>query len=357
MLDKLNLAEDIIESHNASSHSNRHGGDNTSHNIGTSSGGEDRSGRSRRDLLRSVAKLQALAALNNNNASQSTTNAAVVQVAARRDLFECSELERAAHALTRARELLNRVAPSALQLNSNQQQPAAAPSSSSSAKGRAVAVAVPGTVVSSAKVTALESISNSIASASSSSDALLSTHAQLTQRLARLTEALLQRLRAHLTSMLSSFASSSSADTGSDTSLAEFPAEGFLHCLRACVALGHGAVAEAAVADTITRPLVRAQLTQGRVDGAGGRGSFGGLHDALQSVAAELVRVLRKPVELADSLALLPVEIDSALTVIDKEASIKSDGSVAEPDGVNLVVNSVWQPAAELLAVRGSYLN
>lgn len=60
-----------------------------------------------------------------------------------------------------------------------------------------------------------------------------------------------------------------------------FPDRPFSHCLRALVVLGRGSVAEKVVADAIILPLARSALTQGRVDGTGGRGSFAGLKEGL----------------------------------------------------------------------------
>ena len=134
-----------------------------------------------------------------------------------RDIFDCSELERAAHSAALAKRFLTSLSSSA------------------------------GIVGGSANQRLLE------------------------QRLSKLTEQLVQRLRARLSAIFSSVvsatANSSSSDEADGSNEANinsaFPSRAFAHCLRALVALSRGEVAEEVVAETVTKPLAKPLLTQG----------------------------------------------------------------------------------------------
>jgi hypothetical protein len=188
----------------------------------------------------------------------------------------------------------------------------------------------------------------------------------LEQRVARLEEQLLQRIRARLVAIFSSCSAAAQApsphgadddddDDGDDAAGADksssgkrnpagggdvdgtasentFPVRAFAHCLRAVVALSRGDIAEEAVADTITRPLAKSLLTQGRVDGTGGRGSYAGLQEALEGLATGVFHAVALPRKVCNDTFPPPAPGEAA--------------------PVDLMVNGVWLPVAALLAER-----
>ena len=228
-----------------------------------------------------------------------------------RDVFDCSELERAAHAAAHAQRFL-----SALSLSTS-------------------------------------------GSASASMNQRL-----LEQRLHKLIDQLVQRIRARLSAVFSSAVSVStnvniSDDTAADSSAAEnsFPSRAFSHCLRALVALSRGHVAEEVVAETVTCPLAKPLLTQGRVDGNGGRGSYLGLKSALETLASQVAAALAAP--LLACAETFPVTNPSGHDGVGASSSGSGNGAINmnkthAPVPIDLIVNGVWLPVAALLKERFS---
>lgn len=101
-----------------------------------------------------------------------------------------------------------------------------------------------------------------------------------------------------------------------------FSSRSLLHLLRALVSLGKGELCEHIVAERLVNPLLRNTLTPGRVDGADGRGSFSGLaatlHALVRDVSTRLAAVIqvceaeRIPIDLALHGVWLP-----AMTFLD----------------------------------------
>lgn len=120
----------------------------------------------------------------------------------------------------------------------------------------------------------------------------------------------------------------------------------------------------------------RAQLTVGRVDGRGGRGSFAGLEDALQSVLdgisiatsasgstagseggatpSFLLECLRVGETVLSYSSEVPVR-HRELTAAGSGSNKKTDpDSAAKPHQLDLIVKSVWLPVAEVVQERFS---
>ena len=304
-MEKLDLAEEIVLLPNQ-------GGGGS----GAAGGGAAR-GPKRRDLLRCVSSLRRLSStvypahsithsIRARSLARSHGMAAYTSIS--RDVFDCSELERAAHSVAQAKRYLASLHPA------------------STVSGGGGSGSKPG--------------------------AALVPPQPLAQRVTRLEEQLLQRIRARIVAIFSSCsavaqavpldadANSSSCDKPSSSSgLVDgtasentFPARAFAHCLRAVVALSRGDIAEEAVADTVTRPLAKNMLTQGRVDGTGGRGSYAGLQEALEGLATSVFHAVALPRKVCND------------TFPQHTA-----GEVAP---VDLMVNGVWLPIAALLAER-----
>ena len=183
---------------------------------------------------------------------------------------------------------------------------------------------------------------------------------QLEQRLNKLIEQLVQRIRARLSAIFSAAISASasvtaskaedSASSDASASGSSFPSRAFAHCLRALVALSKGDVAEEVVAETVTCPLAKVLLTQGRVDGVGGRGSYLGLQSALESLASQVMAALAHPLK-AFSETFPGIEA----AICDSLASSSSGShkcnkpisTVSTP--IDFIVNGVWVPVAAML--------
>lgn len=235
---------------------------------------------SRRGLLKSFPKAQGLAKYSSLS----------------RDIFDCSELERAAHSVAQAERYL-------------------------------------------------ASLSHSISAGRGTSSV---TQKSLEQRLDRLIEQLVQRVRARLVAIFSSAVSDSATAKNNDNSenSESFPSRAFAHCLRALVALSRGEVAEEVVAETVTRPLAKQLLTQGKVDGSGGRGSYAGLQPALESIASQVMTALVMPLQACSET--FPVFENQP---IDNSSSSSNDNPpVLRP--IDLIIRGVWVPIASILTEK-----
>ena len=178
----------------------------------------------------------------------------------------------------------------------------------------------------------------------------------LEQRLNKLIEQLVQRIRARLSAIFSAaISASASANTwkAEDAALNDaaasgsFPSRAFSHCLRALVALSKGDVAEEVVAETVTCPLAKILLTQGRVDGVGGRGSYLGLQSALESLASQVMAALVQPLKAFSETFPNTATCDFLPTSSSGHKSEDSVSSVSTP--IDFIVNGVWLPVATML--------
>jgi hypothetical protein len=236
---------------------------------------------SRRGLLKSFSKAQGVAKYSSLS----------------RDIFDCSELERAAHSVAQAERYL-------------------------------------------------ASLSHSISAGRGTSSV---TQKSLEQRLDRLIEQLVQRVRARLVAIFSSAVSDSASARGNDSpeNSDSFPSRAFAHCLRALVALSRGEVAEEVVAETVTRPLAKQLLTQGKVDGSGGRGSYVGLQPALESIASQVMTALAMPLQACSET--FPIFENQP---IDNSSSSSNIPPVLRP--MDLIIRGVWAPIASMLTEKFS---
>ncbi len=208
-----------------------------------------------------------------------------------KEVFNCAELERAAYALLNATNCLN------VMKKSN--------------------------VIESGSVTSSASTSSLIRN--------------LEQRIIKLNELLIVKLKAQLTAIFSNtekYITSielSNTIKSDNSHLLTFPVRQFTHCLRALVVLGKGDILESIIADLLVVPHVKSTLTQGRIDGSSGRGTFAGLTEALENV----LKVLKS----------LLLSVFSAT-----EHVISGTNSIDIP--LDIVINSVWKPIMALLSER-----
>jgi hypothetical protein len=214
--------------------------------------------------------------------------------------FECSEFERGAFALAHAQNCIGSInAPTNSDSNS---------SSSSSLVNHSV----------------------------SSSPGLLKS---LEHRMTRLTESLIQRLKTQLISILSqssSILSSTSLNSSFPESVinsSNFPTRSFTHCLRALLALSRGDIAESVVANSVVLPFIKSTLTQGRVDGSSGRGSYSCLSKGLEGIVRVLKAALQPALEASEEISMnFPLNIKGK--------------------SIDLIVNGIWVPITSLLVER-----
>ena len=114
-------------------------------------------------------------------------------------------------------------------------------------------------------------------------------------------------------------------------------------------------------------PLARSVLTQGRVDSTGGRGSFSGLKDALNSILSDLKNSLITPFKIAEQISLsIPKNSDSNLDYLyeDRNEESPEDNERPPPSApassqsqlstptIDLLINGVWAPVTSLLAEK-----
>lgn len=198
--------------------------------------------------------------------------------------------------------------------------------------------------------------SGGTSSSSSTAMAAMAAFAKsIEQRVRKATEALVARIRNRLEDMLtvafsastrakerikSSSDENSPADVASGDSLEriEFPERPYSHCLRALISLNRGDIAEKVVADAIVLPLAKTVLTQGRVDGTGGRGSFAGLRQSLDIILSDLRTYMIEPFQIAESV------VHSVVGLVSGEAHIPLD----------LIISGVWAPVVAHLAEKFS---
>lgn len=183
----------------------------------------------------------------------------------------------------------------------------------------------------------------------------------LEQRLHKLTEQLVQRIRSRLSAI---FSAAMSASANADRSVEEagstvFPSRAFSHCLRALTALSRGEIAEEVVAETVTAPLAKPLLTQGKVDGNGGRGSYLGLQPALESLALQVMSALAMPLQACEEI-YPPVPLISCDSTsssgkcdnIDNNQPSQSIPNASVP--IDLIIKGVWIPVTALLKEKFS---
>jgi hypothetical protein len=136
-----------------------------------------------------------------------------------------------------------------------------------------------------------------------------------------------QQLMIALIGELQKFASSLiPADTDA---LAKFSSVAFAHIVRALLLLDRGDVLESCC-EQVVLPLAKSMLTQGRVDGTGGRGSYFGL----ESTLIDLVQQLK---------TLLGLVVD----VVEQQLT-----STMSKSSCDVVVKGIFLPVASLLSER-----
>jgi hypothetical protein len=108
------------------------------------------------------------------------------------------------------------------------------------------------------------------------------------------------------------------------------------HCLRAVLSLGRGDIAEGALRTAVVEPYVKNALSVGKVDGKLGRGTYSGLESALNDMIAWLETSY----------------LGELLSVADEIATMLGSYHDAKPASFNLIANGVWQPVVHVLQER-----
>ncbi len=111
------------------------------------------------------------------------------------------------------------------------------------------------------------------------------------------------------------------------------------------IAVGKGSVISEVFADTVTFPLCRSSLTQGRVDGTGGRGSFAGLSESLEHILFQIRNRHNMIIREFEDMHTLPGRIDDT-------SEFTHDTEPLWLGETDLVVESVWIPVATILSER-----
>lgn len=108
------------------------------------------------------------------------------------------------------------------------------------------------------------------------------------------------------------------------------------HCLRAVLSLGRGDIAEGALRTAVVEPYVKNALSVGKVDGKLGRGTYSGLESALNDMIAWLETSY----------------LGELLSMADEIATMLGGYHDAKPASFNLIANGVWQPVVQVLQER-----
>jgi hypothetical protein len=111
----------------------------------------------------------------------------------------------------------------------------------------------------------------------------------------------------------------------------------FGHCLRAVLSLGRGDIAEAALRTAVMEPFVKNAFTLGKVDGKLGRGTYSGLDVALQEMM-NWIDGSQLPVflSLSDEIA--------NMTSYHQDKAVRSK--------FNLILHGIWEPVIHILHER-----
>jgi hypothetical protein len=161
------------------------------------------------------------------------------------------------------------------------------------------------------------------------SPSMVAMRRSLELRAQSIQSALLSRLKLCCKVILSSNSTAPVTGEGS-SSMSVCRRRSLGHLLRALVAVGSGSVMEDLVAETVTLPALKNILTQGRVDGSKGRGSYSGLKDCLTQIVNTGCVHLRDVMVLSEELFARQYQ-----------------ASLTPP--MDLVVNGVWVPVLNTL--------
>jgi hypothetical protein len=154
--------------------------------------------------------------------------------------------------------------------------------------------------------------------------------AELGRRERSISESLSKTIRAWLDELLTTASSNGGRQISSRV---------IVHCLRALEAIGKSDVAQAAVQAAVL-PLARAQLSQGRVGGATGRGSFSGLSESLQGLLVQ-IKPLVEPIAMAAE-SMVSLGDENATKTTARESNI----------GLDLLICGVWAPVIRTIMER-----
>jgi hypothetical protein len=264
---------------------------------------------SRRALLQEAARAQpASHSTPSSSSSSPATTAATSAAAERLELHQCSELERAAMTLAEANQHLREEEHQ--QLNQLQQL-------SGSSKGKS----------------------------SSHPPATVAMRRTLELRAQNMRVALLARLHLCCKVLLTSTSSTSTTTSktleggggggGGGGGMSECRRRSLGHLLRGLVAMDSGAVMEDLLAELFVLPALKTVLTQGRVDGKSGRGSYSGLQECLSLI-------VRTTSEHVTDTLLLAEELFGCYYQQAQQDS-------APPPPMDLVVNGIWVPVLNTL--------
>lgn len=122
---------------------------------------------------------------------------------------------------------------------------------------------------------------------------------------------------------------------GAGSSLRMLRARVIGHILRTLNVLGRCHVAQSILSENIVYPLARSVLSQGRVNGTGGRGFYAGLEEALVHIVA--------------TLATAP-GVSELIALAEDIFSRPDTGTV--PEDSDFLVNGIWKPVATVLVER-----
>lgn len=260
------------------------------------------------------------------------------------DLFACSEYERAAHSLRGVQRCL--LVLSSLNL----------PGGEMSSRNRN-------------KTAARERASSSVGTSSKlswSDRRVQQLHRTIETQSAALSEQLVKKLTAQLQNIFTSAVyavpsdqsttsanSTSGSGSGGTQSLSKTQRQ-IAHCLRALITLRQGHEAEKVLRSTVIDPFIKPLLTQGKIDGERGRGSYSGLHGSLCIIVDAVQRNLKPLLSIAEDVLEHSVFTQSPDATDGRSSKVTgTDQDMAGAGaGVDLIINSILVPVMQLLSQR-----
>lgn len=144
------------------------------------------------------------------------------------------------------------------------------------------------------------------------------------QRLTNISESLTLQLQSRVVTFLNSIPSLPSDYDASKLEVCNISVKPFIHLVRSLIIINQSTVVEEAVQQSIVLPLLKVLLTQGRIDGTGGRGSYAGLSNVLREIIMHIRFMLQSMLISVEELQGNQMSID-------------------------IIIKGIWEPITKML--------
>lgn len=136
------------------------------------------------------------------------------------------------------------------------------------------------------------------------------------------------------------------------------------HCLRTLITLRQGQQAEAVLRTAVIEPFIKPLLTQGKIDGELGRGSYSGLDSSLSTIVDTIRRTLQPLLSVSEDVYSYSIITQSqdppGSDSIQKGQLREKPGKTSKArellsgshTSADLIINSIWMPVTQMLSQR-----